>query len=50
MITAINDDLFTPEIIADPYACFHRLREENSAHDHLVRDALQQAAASTADD
>src|SRR6266699_4616336 len=32
MITAINDDLFTPEVIADPYAYFDRLREEDPVH------------------
>jgi cytochrome P450 len=32
MVTAINDDLFTPEIIADPYTYFNRLREEDPVH------------------
>src|SRR5881409_3356812 len=32
MITAINDYLFTPEVIADPYAYFDRLREEDPVH------------------
>ena len=32
MLTAINDDLFTPEVIADPYAYFDRLREEDPVH------------------
>ena len=32
MITAINDDLFTPEVTADPYSYFDRLREEDPVH------------------
>ncbi len=32
MITAINDDLFTPEVTADPYPYFDRLREEDPVH------------------
>ena len=32
MITAINDDLFTPEVIADPYTYFNRLRAEDPVH------------------
>lgn len=32
MSTAINDDLFTPEVIADPYPYFARLREEDPVH------------------
>ena len=32
MITAIKDDLFTPEVIADPYTYFDRLREEDPVH------------------
>jgi cytochrome P450 PksS len=32
MRTAIHDDLFTPEVIADPYAYFDRLREEDPVH------------------
>jgi cytochrome P450 len=32
MITAINDDLFTPEVIADPYTYFDRLRAEDPVH------------------
>lgn len=32
MVTAINDDLFTPDVIADPYTYFGRLREEDPVH------------------
>jgi cytochrome P450 len=32
MVTAINDDLFTPEDIADPYPYFRRLREADPVH------------------
>ena len=33
MITAkINDDMFTPDVIADPYAYYGRLREEDPVH------------------
>ena len=32
MTTAINDDIFTPEAIADPYTYFGRLREEDPVH------------------
>src|SRR3989442_1738738 len=32
MITAINDDLFTLEVTADPYPYFDRLREEDPVH------------------
>src|SRR5262249_31801798 len=32
MITAVNDDLFTPEVIAEPYTYFDRLREEDPVH------------------
>ena len=49
MITAIDDDMFTPEVIADPYTYFGRIRDEDpvdwnekyemwviSRHDDLV--------------
>jgi cytochrome P450 len=32
MVTAINDDMFTPEVIADPYSYYGRLREEDPVH------------------
>ena len=32
MVTAIDDNLFAPEIIADPYSYFGRLREQDPAH------------------
>src|ERR671918_2130293 len=32
MVTAINDDLFASEVIADPYTYFGRLREEDPVH------------------
>jgi cytochrome P450 len=32
MVTAINDDLFTPDVIADPYTYFGQLREEDPVH------------------
>lgn len=32
MATAIHDDLFAPDVIADPYAYFGRLREEDPVH------------------
>jgi cytochrome P450 len=32
MVTAINDDLFTPDVINDPYTYFGRLREEDPVH------------------
>ncbi len=31
-ITAINDDMFTADAIADPYAYYGRLREEDPVH------------------
>lgn len=32
MVTMINDDLFTPDVIADPYTYFGHLREEDPVH------------------
>ena len=32
MTTAIRDDMFTPEVIADPYAYYGRLRDEDPVH------------------
>ena len=32
MVTAINDDLFAPEVIANPYPYFEQLREEDPVH------------------
>jgi len=32
MTTAIRDDMFTPDVIADPYAYYGRLREEDPVH------------------
>jgi cytochrome P450 len=32
MATAIHDDLFAPDVIADPYSYFGRLREEDPVH------------------
>ncbi len=32
MTTAIQDDMFTPEVIADPYAYYGRLRDEDPVH------------------
>jgi len=32
MATAIHDDLFAPDVIADPYGYFGRLREEDPVH------------------
>jgi len=32
MITAVSDDLFTPEVTHDPYSYFGRLREEDPVH------------------
>jgi cytochrome P450 len=32
MITAIHDDLFAPDVIADPYTYFGKLREEDPVH------------------
>ena len=32
MATAISDDMFSPEVIADPYTYFGRLREEDPVH------------------
>lgn len=32
MTTAISDDLFTPDVIADPYTYLGRLREEDPVH------------------
>src|SRR5947207_9688592 len=31
-IAAINDDMFTEDVIADPYAYYGRLREEDPVH------------------
>ena len=32
MVTAINEDMFAPEAIADPYTYYGRLREEDPVH------------------
>lgn len=32
MVTAIHDDMFTPDVIADPYTYYGRLREEDPVH------------------
>ena len=32
MVTAIQDDMFTPDVIADPYAYYGRLRDEDPVH------------------
>jgi cytochrome P450 len=32
MVTAIDYDMFTPEVIADPYTYYGRLREEDPVH------------------
>ena len=32
MVTAINDDLFSPEVVADPYTYFAHMREEDPVH------------------
>jgi cytochrome P450 len=32
MVTANRDDMFTPDVIADPYAYYGRLREEDPIH------------------
>ena len=32
MTTAIRDDMFTPEVIADPYAYYGRLRDKDPVH------------------
>ena len=32
MQTAISDDMFSPEVIADPYPYYDRLREEDPVH------------------
>ena len=32
MLTAISDDMFSPEVIADPYPYYDRLRDEDPVH------------------
>jgi cytochrome P450 len=32
MVTAVHDDMFTPDVIADPYAYYGRLRDEDPVH------------------
>ena len=32
MVTALQDDMFTPDVIADPYAYYGRLRDEDPVH------------------
>ena len=32
MLTAIQDDMFTPDVIADPYTYYGRLRDEDPVH------------------
>ena len=32
MVTAVQDDMFTPEVIADPYAYYGKLRDEDPVH------------------
>ena len=32
MVTAINDDLFSPSVVNDPYTYFSQLRDEDPVH------------------
>jgi cytochrome P450 len=32
MVTAVRDDMFTPDVIADPYVYYGRLRDEDPVH------------------
>ncbi len=32
MVTGVQDDMFTPDVIADPYAYYGRLRDEDPVH------------------
>ena len=32
MLNTIQDDLFTPDVIANPYAYYGRLRDEDPVH------------------
>ncbi|HMD65489.1 MAG TPA: cytochrome P450 [Stellaceae bacterium] len=32
MVTAVRDDMFTPDVIADPYGYYGRLRDEDPVH------------------
>jgi len=32
VMTALQDDMFTPDVIANPYAYYGRLREEDPVH------------------
>ena len=32
MATVVQDDMFTPDVIADPYAYYGRLRDEDPVH------------------
>jgi len=32
MVTAVHDDMFTPNVIADPYGYYGRLRDEDPVH------------------
>ena len=32
MSSVLQDDMFTPEVIADPYAYYGRLRDEDPVH------------------
>ena len=32
MGSALEDDMFTPEVIADPYAYYGRLRDDDPVH------------------
>jgi cytochrome P450 len=32
MVTVVQDDMFTPDVIADPYAYYGRLRDEDPVH------------------
>jgi len=31
-MAAVHDDMFTPDVIADPYGYYGRLRDEDPAH------------------
>ncbi|MCI0902814.1 MAG: cytochrome P450, partial [Chloroflexi bacterium] len=32
MVTTINDDMFSPEVIQDPYRYYGRIRDEDPVH------------------
>jgi hypothetical protein len=50
MVTAIRDDMFTPDVIADPYTYYGRLRAEDPVHDEIEAKGRMDVIRDLADD